>query len=87
MCCSSPNDETRSGPFVSCQGGFARPDNATLAPMAAPRELRTRELYKMTLIVEEAPKCEAVAFVALGCWEARADQGSKNGAHNIADLE
>jgi hypothetical protein len=51
------------------------------------RELRTRELYKMTLIVEEAPKCEAIAFVALGCREARADQGSKNGAHNIADLE
>ena len=53
----------------------------------APRELRTRELYKMALIVEEAPKSEAVAFVALGCREARADQGSENGAHNIADLE
>ena len=33
------------------------------------------------------PKCEAVAFVALGCREARADQGSKSGAHNKADLE
>ena len=51
----------------------------------APRTVEPAELYKMTLVAEEALKCEAVAFVALGCREARADQGSENGAHNIAD--
>jgi hypothetical protein len=61
-----------------------RPRDTTLSLTSA---TRSRELYQMPLMVEEAPKCEAVAFVALGCREARADQRLKNGAYNIAELE
>ena len=56
-------------------------------PQRAARTVEPANCTRLTLIVEEAVRCEAVASVALGCREARADQGSKNGAHNIADLE